>query len=118
MRMLSSGALALAGHDWLARPLVNGGLEFLAGVGVLVAGCRGLVLRLYLASKRAWVSRQPSSELAEGAGLLTLRSGFDPRGMRAWPLTVGASPRWSCGGGHLLAGAAAPGGDVGVPGGG
>ena len=61
-------------------------------------------------------SRQPSSELAEGAGLLTLINRFHPRSMRALPLAVGARPRRSRGGVHLLAGAAPPSGDAGVPG--
>ena len=62
-------------------------------------------------------SRQPSSELAEGRGLLTLTNGFHPRRRRALPLAAGVCPRQSCGlGGHLLARAKAPGGDVSVPG--
>ena len=62
-------------------------------------------------------SRQPSSELAEGRGLLTLTNGFHPRRRRALPLAAGVCPRQSCGlRSHLLARVKAPGSDVSVPG--
>ena len=62
-------------------------------------------------------SRQPSSELAEGRGLLTLTNAFHPRRRRALPLAAGVCPRQSCGlRSHLLARVKAPGSDVSVPG--
>ena len=115
--------LAVAGLAWRRGGLPSGsGLLVMGGVAGhgrarVAVGCRARVLWLYLASKRAWCPDRPSSELAEGAGLLTLRSGFYPRGRRAWPLAAGARLRWSCGlRGHLLAGTALAGGDGGVPG--
>ena len=117
MRALSNGCGA-GGRAWLAGPAAGVLQGWGSACGRAVGpGVLCLVLRLYLASKRAWWSRQPSSELAEGAGLLTLTNGFHPRQWRALPLAVGARPRRSCGlCVHLLAGATPPGGDVGVPG--
>src|SRR6266536_894070 len=88
-----------------------------------VRGVRGwpwgavpVVLRLYLASKRAWCPDSLHPSLRRGRGCSRSQTGLTRGEDELGPVTAGARPRWSCGGGHLLARAAPPGGDAGVPG--
>jgi hypothetical protein len=69
------------------------GLSMVVKGGAHGRGCLvPWVLRLYLASKRAWWAQQPSSELMEGVGAAHAQKRVSPKEVPSLPRAVGACP--------------------------
>lgn len=90
MRALSNGVVPVAGHAWLTRRRARCRAGVLLFWGAVRRRVLCLILRLYLASKRACGPDSLHPSLRRGQGLLTLTNGFHPRQRRALPLAAGA----------------------------